>query len=152
LKVTTIFHQNIHGEPFRIDEHLDYLMQRKGVLKKHSVKEKKAIPAIYDEEVFAASSEPPTSDPFMTMKSGENFLLWQKSKHTGILGRLYHYTTGRRRTKGMDNRFKTIAQYCQRRLTIHAYVACNLMSAIYSLCMNKDVGIYLAMFSQIYFE
>ncbi|KRX58016.1 hypothetical protein T09_3456 [Trichinella sp. T9] len=42
-------------ENFRVDEHLAYKMAKKALLKKRCAKETKLIPAIYDEEVSAAS-------------------------------------------------------------------------------------------------
>ncbi|KRZ17429.1 hypothetical protein T11_12785, partial [Trichinella zimbabwensis] len=139
LDVTSVIKQNDHIESCPVDEHLAYKMEKKAVLKKRSAEETKPIPAIYDEEVSAASAEPSTSGHFppfkrvkstMTTKAGEDFLLWQSaSRHilvfaTGSNIRLQ----AARRTWGMDGRFKILPQCYQQQFN-HPGMADKLVPA-----------------------
>ncbi|KRZ77777.1 hypothetical protein T10_11669, partial [Trichinella papuae] len=54
---------------------LAYKMEKKAVLKKRSAEETKPIPAIYDEEAFAASAQPSTSGHFPLFKR-EKFTMY----------------------------------------------------------------------------
>ncbi|KRX71059.1 hypothetical protein T06_5300 [Trichinella sp. T6] len=55
LEVPAGIDRKDHVENCRVDEHLAYKMEKKALLKKRCAKETKLIPAIYDEEVSAAS-------------------------------------------------------------------------------------------------
>ncbi|KRZ17403.1 hypothetical protein T11_1024 [Trichinella zimbabwensis] len=83
-------------------------------------------------------------DLFKTTKAGEDFLLWQSaSRHILV------FATGSNirllaamRTWGMDGTFKVVPQWYQQLFTIHAFVACKLVPAVYCLCTDKDIGTY----------
>ncbi|XP_003370015.1 hypothetical protein Tsp_11303 [Trichinella spiralis] len=68
LDVTSVMKQNDHIKSCPVDEHLAYKMEKKALLKKRRAEETKPIPAIYDEEVSAASAEPSTSGHFPLFK------------------------------------------------------------------------------------
>ncbi|KRZ07270.1 hypothetical protein T4B_8496 [Trichinella pseudospiralis] len=61
LEVTVVIDQNDNVETCRLDVHLAFKMEKNAPFNKRSGEETKPIPAIYHEEVSAASAEPSTS-------------------------------------------------------------------------------------------
>ncbi|KRY08834.1 hypothetical protein T12_16355 [Trichinella patagoniensis] len=77
--------------------------------------------------------------PFRTTKAGEDFLFWQNSSRHILV-----FATGSNirllaamRTLGMDGTFTVLPQWYQQLFTIHAFVACTLVPAVYRLCTAK---------------
>ncbi|KRZ01598.1 hypothetical protein T11_3720 [Trichinella zimbabwensis] len=61
LEVTVVLKQRPHMETWPVDKHVAYIMEKRAILKKRCAEETKSIPAIYDEEAAAASTEQSTS-------------------------------------------------------------------------------------------
>ncbi|KRZ71350.1 hypothetical protein T10_1320, partial [Trichinella papuae] len=152
LKVMAIFHRNNHGEPCWIDEHLDYK-------EKPSVPSamKRLLPPPLNRQSLASSwflsgREGPYTK--IRQSASPDFLNNVKTLCCGSRNQnILVFATGsniillaKRKTRGMDGRLKIVAQWYQQRLSIHAFVACNLMSAVYSLCTDKDIGTYRFIF------
>ncbi|KRZ00027.1 hypothetical protein T11_17405 [Trichinella zimbabwensis] len=72
LEVTVVLKQRAHMEIWPVDEHVAYIMEKKAILKKRCAEETKSIPAIYDEEASAASTEQSTSDHFPAFQPDRN--------------------------------------------------------------------------------
>ncbi|KRX25494.1 hypothetical protein T07_9236 [Trichinella nelsoni] len=128
-----------HVETCRVDEHLAYKMEKKALLKKRSAEETKLIPAIYGEEVSAASAESSTSGQFPVFKRvrarlyknqcfnkvwGRLFLLWQSaSKHILVFSTSSNIRLlATIKPRGTDGTFKLS--------TIHATLASKLVPVI----------------------
>ncbi|KRZ11369.1 hypothetical protein T11_3547 [Trichinella zimbabwensis] len=80
LDVTIVLRQRPHMETCPVDEHVAYIMEKRAILKKRCAEETKSIPAIYDEEAAAASTEPSTSGHFPTFKRVRNAMYNQRKK------------------------------------------------------------------------
>ncbi|KRX24157.1 hypothetical protein T07_8998 [Trichinella nelsoni] len=160
LDVTTVIKRNDHIESCPVDEHLAYKMEKRAVLTMRSTEETKPIPAIYDEEAFAASAEPSTSGYFplfkrvkstITTNTGDDFLLWQSaSRHILVFATGYNIRLlAAMRTWGMNGTFKIVPQWYQQLFTIHAFVAGKLVPAVCCLCTHKDIGTYRFIFQAL---
>ncbi|XP_003373093.1 conserved hypothetical protein [Trichinella spiralis] len=80
LDVTSVMKQSDHIESCPVDEYLTYKMEKRAVLTKRSAEETKPIPAIYDEDVSAASSEPSTSGYFPLFKRVKSAMYGHRAK------------------------------------------------------------------------
>ncbi|KRZ66194.1 hypothetical protein T10_8620 [Trichinella papuae] len=72
LEVTVVLKQRPHMETWPVDKHVAYIMEKKAILKKRCAEETKSIPAIYDEEAAATSTEQSTSDHFPAFQPDRN--------------------------------------------------------------------------------
>ncbi|KRX24250.1 hypothetical protein T07_14795 [Trichinella nelsoni] len=80
LDVTTVIKRNVHIQSCPVDEHLAYKMEKRAVLTMRSTELTKPIPAIYDEEAFAASAEPSTSGYFPLFKRVKSTMYRHRAK------------------------------------------------------------------------
>ncbi|KRY27285.1 hypothetical protein T01_12954 [Trichinella spiralis] len=80
LDVTSVMKRNDHIKSCPVDEHLAYKMEKKALLKKRRAEETKPMPAIYDEEVSAASAEPSTSGHFPLFKRVKSTMYSHRAK------------------------------------------------------------------------
>ncbi|XP_003382343.1 conserved hypothetical protein [Trichinella spiralis] len=130
LDVTSVMKRNDHIKSCPVDEHLAYKMEKKALLKKRRAEETKPMPAIYDEEVSAASAEPSTSG---------HFSLFKRPPGKAIPKTAQSSSGPANPCLVQDN---VVRQWYQQLFTIHAFVAGKLVPEVYRLCTGKDIGTY----------
>ncbi|KRZ04665.1 hypothetical protein T11_5254 [Trichinella zimbabwensis] len=118
LKVMAIFHRNNHGEP---------CLSKK---EKPSVPSamKRLLPPPLNRQPLASSwflsgREAPCTK--LRQSASPDFLNNVRISKFQISSNII--LLAKRRTRGMDGRLEIVAQWYQQRLSIHAFVACNLM-------------------------